>query len=184
MTKRTRNQVVSKTDPAQKNLWQTTDEAYADARFLCGVRNQGFHKDVAASESNKRCPLFIDEKANALSNQAWLTQDTNTIWCNPPFDLKRGFLAKAYDEVCRFSGSGLVCMMIPFEPATVWWAQYVDKRAHTVYVPDGRYYFIDPVTQKPVKNINFPSAFVVFSTLATDKTQYVHFKRGIGSHLL
>lgn len=160
---------TSNTAVSIKNLWRTTDGAYKDACELCGIGD--FELDVAADKSNRKCSLFIGEKSDAL-NSVWFGVDVVWAWCNPPFDLKREFLAKAYEQ--RTSGN--TCVMIPYEPTTKWWRHYVHGKATVIYVPDGRYNFCHPETGEEIKGVAFASCFAVFTSL-TMPTQYVHFER-------
>lgn len=151
-----------------KNLWATTPESFRHAQVLCGAE---FDIDVSASENNTKCLAYLSEEDNAIS-QPWFDVEIKSAWCNPPFDLKREFLAKAYKERVN----GLICMMIPYEPTTKWWREYVHGKASIVYVPDGRYNFLHPETGKEIKGVSFASCFVVFTSMMLE-TQYVHFNR-------
>lgn len=166
-----RNNVKTKTDLSKKDYWQTSDLAYDDACHLCGV--EAFDIDVAASIGNRKCSYYLDEDADALSVR-WFSRDEAYAWCNPPFSLKIEFLQKAYEQ----RKSGTICMMIPFEPATKWWRDNVDGKAAVVFVPDGRYSFVNPETGLVMSGVNFPSCFVVFNSLEVP-TQYVNFERGV-----
>lgn len=167
---------ASKTKSLNKDLWQTTDYAYKDACFLCGV--ESFDFDVAASKENTKCTVYSDD---SLGNTDWFASyDLDTVWCNPPFSRKIEFLDKAYRDIVNHY-SAMACIMIPYEPCTKWFREHVHNKAHTVYVPDGRYNFIDPETGKEIKGVPFTSCFVVFNNLYFTETQYVHFKRGRGN---
>ena len=161
----------SNTDVNIKNLWATTQDAYKDACKLCGAYY--FELDAAASSKNKKCALYINEDQDALTIEWFREELVKTVWCNPPFDLKREFLAHAYNQ----RKHGLTCMMIPYEPTTKWWREFVHDKASIVYVPDGRDNFIHPKTEKEIKGVSFASCIVVFTPL-TLTTQYIHFKRG------
>lgn len=161
----------SKTKSDIKNLWITSASAYRDAEILCGAAR--FDIDVAASESNRKCGRFIDKQENALE-QFWFSDyRVRWAWCNPPFDLKREFLDKAYEQ----RASGNTCLMIPYEPCTKWWRSHVHGKASVVYIPDGRYNYCHPETGEEIKGVAFASCFVVFTSLNMP-TQYVHFNRG------
>jgi phage N-6-adenine-methyltransferase len=154
-----------------KNIWRTTDQAYRDALILCGRKS--FDIDAAADSTNKRCSLFIGAEQDATKSD-WFYPNVSWAWCNPPFDLKREFLDRAYNQ--RYLGS--TCMMIPFEPTTKWWLEYVHGKASVVYIPDGRYNFYHPETGEETKGVAFASCFVVYTSI-TMPTQYVHFIRGL-----
>lgn len=170
-------QVQSTTNQKLKNLWRTSDRAYRDACHLCGVKNFGI--DVAADRENKRCTYYIDEETNALTFPSWFNDEcicVQSAWCNPPFDSKEAFLEKAFEQI-KTQSNKIVCVMLPYEPATQWWRKFVQDKASIVYVPDGRYNFIHPETGKMISGVNFASCFVVFTAL-TMQTVYHHFERG------
>ncbi|HAD48553.1 MAG TPA: hypothetical protein DCF92_07030 [Idiomarina sp.] len=178
------NQRLVKTNTVKKlkNFWRTSQEAYNDACYLCGVSK--FDIDVAASRENKLCTYYIDENQNALSFESWFADDCvglNAVWCNPPFDQKTQFLDKAYEQISKSNSSKLICMMIPYEPATKWWRNHVHDKASIVYVPDGRYCFRHPETGELMGDVNFASCFVIFSGFK-GPTTYHHFNRGCAAH--
>lgn len=167
-----KNTIQTNTPLNIKDYWRTSDRAYRDACYLCGVDN--FNVDVAADDGNKKCYAYISEQADSLCID-WFLGDFENAWCNPPFSRKVEFLQKAYEQRI----GGLICMILPYEPCTKWWRENIDGKATVVYVPDGRYNYCHPETGKTVQGVNFASAFVVFTAL-TMPTQYVQFVRGVG----
>lgn len=163
----------SKTKAELKDLWRTSDLAYRDACALVGVRE--FDVDAAACARSTKCRVYFSAEYDAL-DRAWTSTRDRYVWCNPPFSSKVEFLQKAYEQ----RAGGVICMMLPFEPVTTWWRKNVDGKASIVYVPDGRYNYVDPATGREVNGVNFASAFVVFTSL-TMPTQYVQFARGISN---
>jgi len=79
----------------------------------------GFTLDVAASDKNKKCNRYFDEKTNAL-NQEWTGE---VCWMNPPYGNKlRKFVRKAYNE----SKKGCIVVgLIPVKSNTIWWHECV-----------------------------------------------------------
>lgn len=168
-----KNTIQTKTPTNLKDYWRTSDQAYRDACALIGIKC--FDIDVAADAINSKCHDFLHEGDNSLSCDWFASIECTHAWCNPPFSRKVEFLQKAYEQRI----GGLICMMLPYEPCTKWWRDNVDGKASIVYVPDGRYFFHHPETNKGMPGVNFASAFVVFTSLAMP-TQYVHFERGVG----
>lgn len=160
--------VNSKTPVNIKDCWRTNLKALLDATRLVGFP---FRLDVAADEENSLCDEYFSAEDNALT-KSWACD--GAVWCNPPFSLKREFLEKAWIESIEHKIP--VCVMIPFEPATKWWADYVMGRATVVFIPDGRYSYLHPETGEDIGSPNFASCFVVFTPLDVP-TQYVHFER-------
>lgn len=73
--------------------------------------------DVCATEENKQCDNYFNEKQNAL-NQIWDSKN----WCNPPRKLYKEFVKYAHDE---FKNYGHETMMII--PANSMCTKYSEK---------------------------------------------------------
>ena len=101
------------------------------------------------------------------------------VWCNPPFSQKELFLKRAKEQSEKHNLT--VCCMIPFEPCTKWWREFVSDKATFVYVPSGRYCFVDDEAKKEVKGVNFCSCFVVFTPLYAKEAIMINFERGFAS---
>ena len=143
------------------------------------VKQPAFALDAAATDySVSVADSCITEEMDALSVQNWfdLVTDQHKLfpvaWCNPPFSQKKAFLQKAFEQ----SVNGFIMMMLPFAPATGWWRSLVTHRATTVFVPDGRYNFLNPVTGEIAPGSKFPTCFVLFSPLS-QVCQWVEFER-------
>lgn len=180
--------VKSSTKSDEKNRWGTTAECFLDATALYGRK---FKLDVAAEPETAKVTQFIcspdffklktwassliknDKEIIAVNA---LTCDwTQDWWCNPPFDMKPEFLTAAHHQSVVNGFSGM--MLLPYESQTIWWRQYVENIATAVFIPDGRYPFleIDGVTVK--KGINFGSVFVLFTPHYHTKTEYIPFNQ-------
>lgn len=164
----------------KKDFWNTSMLAIADAEALCGV--SGFDIDVCAtSDAESKGDDFISPRENALVVE-WVSQFgvfVKSAWCNPPFSQKELFLKRAKEQSEKHNLT--VCCMIPFEPCTKWWRECVSDKATFIYVPDGRYNFVDDETKKEVKGVNFCSCFVVFTPLCTKEAVFINFERGFAS---
>lgn len=158
--------VKSQTASSDKNRWATTWDCYHRAVDLFG---REFDVDVAAEPLTAKCNKFISYKAfdNPLGGEQVgvdaLAEDTqwlNNWWCNPPFDEKKAFIEKAV-MYANYGLSGM--MLLPYEPCTKWFRELIIPHATAVYVPDGRYNFLetDGVTKKT--GVNFPSCFILFT---------------------
>jgi phage N-6-adenine-methyltransferase len=164
----------SATDPNKKDYWNTPWHAVQDASALIGMP---FTLDACAIDGNAaKAREWITPEQDALKTP-WLSA-AGAVWCNPPFSNKLAFLDRAYQQAKQY-GRTVVCM-IPQEPATIWWQRYVYGRASFVFVPNGRYNFLDQETKQKSDGCNFCTCFVVYTPLNVP-TQYVHFERGIGS---
>lgn len=165
----------SATPDNKKDYWNTPWHAVHDAAFLIG---QSFELDACAKDqSAAKAYQWITPEQDALTSQ-WVPKVAGAVWCNPPFSNKAAFLDRAYQQA-KLHGL-TVCVMVPYEHLTLWWRQYVSNRATVVYLPDGRYNYVDDETKIEQSGVNFASCFVVFTPLQMP-TQYVEFTRGIGS---
>lgn len=165
----------TQTAPHKKDLWNTPWHAVHDASALIG---QPFTLDACAKDASAaKARQWITPEQDALVTP-WLSAG-GAVWCNPPFTKKLAFLDRAYDQARRY-GRTVVCM-IPHETATKWWKRHVRDRATFVFIPDGRYNFLDDETKELSDGCNFCTSFVVFTPLNAP-TQYIHFDRGIGSN--
>jgi len=164
----------------KKDFWNTSELALCDAMALCGVKQ--FDLDACAKSSVEANGIgFISQEDDALITE-WnchFGPVIKVVWCNPPFSQKELFLKRAKEQSEKHNLT--VCCMIPFEPCTKWWREFVSDKATFVYVPSGRYNFIDDETKKEVKGVNFCSCFVVFTPLYTKEAIMINFERGFAS---
>lgn len=170
----------SETPVNKKDFWNTSDLAISDALALCGISD--FDLDACATSIyESKAEQFITPEIDAL-NHEWdcvFSGEIKSVWCNPPFSQKELFLKRSKEQSAKHNLT--VCCMIPFEPCTKWWREYVSDKATFVYVPSGRYCFVDDETKMEVKGVNFCSCFVVFTPLYTKEAIMVNFKRGFSS---
>jgi phage N-6-adenine-methyltransferase len=107
-----------------------------------------FVTDVCATDDNKKCDRFFDEKIDGLK-QHWV----GNCWMNCPYGRAIGsWVKKAYDskEACT------VCLL-PARTDTKWWQNYVMK-ADVIKFLKGRLKFGGGQNSAP-----FPSAIVIFN---------------------
>ena len=161
----------SETPINKKDMWNTTWQAVRDAECLIGGK---FGLDACATSDNEsKAASFISKKDDAMITE-W---NFLRVFCNPPFSRKIDFIDRAYQQAKKHKN--IVCMLIPFEPCTKWWRERISGKATAVYIPDGRYNFIDYDTKEEIKGVPFCSCFVVFTSLNVP-TQYIEFNRGCG----
>ena len=174
----------TETPASKKDFWNTSELALNDAKALCGVKY--FALDACAkSIMESKGVDFISLEKDSLKTElgfafAFAFADANrAVWCNPPFSKKELFLKRAKEQSAKHNLT--VCCMIPFEPCTKWWRECVSDKATFVYVPDGRYCFVDDETKQEVRGVNFCSCFVVFTPLHTKEAVFINFERGFAS---
>lgn len=180
--------VKSTSKAEEKNRWGTTWRCNNHAAQLTGY---AFMLDACAEKETAKCANFISPEENSF-NVDWklrLSQvesrtakiettrfpfKPSAVWCNPPFDNKHAFIKECH----KYSKQGVTSvMLLPWERTTGWWRDLIGNKASRVFVPDGRYPFldIDGKTQKP--GVNFSSCFVEFSPTYFNRTEYVDFVR-------
>mgnify|MGYP003662213074 CR=1 FL=1 len=78
----------------------------------------------------------------------------------------------------KYSKLGLtIIMLLPFERTTGWWRDNINGKASRVYVPDGRYPFLETDGKTQKSNVNFASCFIEFSPRFFNITEYIDFER-------
>ena len=79
-----------------------------------------FRLDVCANTQNAKCFRFFSEEDNGLL-QEW----KGTCWMNPPYDNKKNWVIKAYNESVK--NKCVVVCLIPARTNTNWWHEYCQK---------------------------------------------------------
>lgn len=179
--------VKSATPKSDKNRLSTTWDCFNDAKTVTGL---SFALDVAAESATAKCANYITPEEDALS-VCWGERLSKVmvkmgrmmhtrmpvaalgIWCNPPFDRKLDFIQKAYDESRKHGVA--ICLLIPYEPQTIWWRCMIEGVARTVYEPRGRYNFYEPDGKTIKTGVNFGTCFVLFDGSYINETQYIKF---------
>jgi site-specific DNA-methyltransferase (adenine-specific) len=90
--------------------------------------NAEFHFDIdcAATDLNRKCPLWFGKSGKALNA---LEEDWNGMTCflNPPYSQAGAFIAKAREEADK---GATVVFLLPVRSDTKYWHQYIwDKDA-------------------------------------------------------
>ena len=101
--------------------WETPDSVFVPL-------NDEFHftLDVCASADNTKCPVWFEEKDNALL-QKW----TGVCWMNPPFGTQKDWVKKAVESAQQ--GATVVCLL-PARTNTNWWHDYCLRYGEIRYV--------------------------------------------------
>ena len=105
-----------------KNTFSSIKQDYSTPQKFFDGLNDEFHfdLDVCADEVNCKVSKFYSEKDNALVRE-WI----GTCWMNPPFNNKKKWVIKAYNEYIKH-GSIIVCLL-PARTNTEWWHNYCMK---------------------------------------------------------
>jgi len=104
------------------NTFSSRKQDYSTPQDLFDKLNEEFHfdVDVCADEANNKVSLYYSEEDDALSKD-WI----GTCWMNPPFNNKKKWTIKAYNEHIKH-GSTIVCLL-PARTNTEWWHNYCMK---------------------------------------------------------
>jgi phage N-6-adenine-methyltransferase len=144
----------SNTPTEIRDLWQTPKFVfdYYDRRF-------NFTGDIAASEKNALCDVYIDSESNALDDaQYWFARG----WLNPPFSDITPWVEKAIDQM---QYKALTVMLLPADTSVKWFKLAFDNCTECHFI-SGRLSFVNAETQKPVSGNNKGSVVFVFDPLS------------------
>lgn len=112
-----------------------------------------FTFDAAASEENFKCLRWSGDSLNI----PWGEEGSKErVWVNPPYDLAKEFIAKAWEEVDE-GRVELVMLLLPARTDTRMWHDIIAERAEEIIFLKGRLKFGGSTNSAP-----FPSALVVF----------------------
>jgi len=133
-----------------KNVFSSRKQDYATPQKLFDILNKEFDftLDVCASESNHKVEKYFDEETDALK-QDW----TGICWMNPPYNDKKKWVVKAYNE--SIQNDAIVVCLIPARTNTSWWHDYCMK---------GEVRFIKgrPIFEGMTHGLPQPLAIVIF----------------------
>lgn len=166
----------STTDKSLRDLWNTSQLAFQDAQ---AVTRLSFGLDACATDAKaSKCARFITPEQDSLLTDWKPLQASKAVWCNPPFSRKLEFLKHGFIQSVLHKTP--VVFMLPAEFCSQWFRKYVSQSASKIFVPDGRYSYLEPETLVDMKAVNFASCFVLFDSSRKDRVEYVEFERGIG----
>lgn len=150
----------SNTPKEIRDLWQTP-------KFVFDYYNKRFNlrMDVAASDNNKLCDMWMTKDDNAL-NTSWSVWGN---WCNPPYSDIMPWVKKAIKEMGR---GCLTVMLIPADTSVKWFKAAFENCTECHFI-SGRLSFINAETQKPVNGNNKGSVVFIFDPSSPVK-QSVH----------
>ena len=140
-----------------KNKFASAKQEWATPQNLFDALNDRycFDFDLAADETNTKCPEYFSAKTDALE-QKW----KGKCWLNPPYgSTGRNKLSKWVERAYAQSrdDSCSVTMLIPARTNTVWWSKYCMRASEVLFVI-GRPKFGDAIHGLPQ-----PLAVVTFA---------------------
>jgi phage N-6-adenine-methyltransferase len=124
------------TNTKNRNTWATPPAVAAYWVERCGLG-----LDVAASDTNHVCPLYITEEEDGLT-APW----AHRFWCNPPYDNILPWVEKALT-----SGRTGV-MLLPARTDSAWFRLLVEAHGVDIYFSRGRIRFVPPEGVKASSN--------------------------------
>ena len=130
---------------SERHDWETPPDLFAKLD-----REFGFKLDAAATRTNAKCRLFLDEAADALK----LSWSPSPVWLNPPYGRTIGqWVEKARRESER--GATVVCLL-PARTDTAWFHDHVLDKAKVRFLR-GRLRFVGAESSAP-----FPSMLAIY----------------------
>ena len=136
-----------------KALFSSTTQTWTTPKELFDELHQefGFTCDVAASEDNALCEQYFDESKDGLA-QDWF----GNVWCNPPYDTSKEWIAKAYNETKK--ECSLAVLLLPARTDTKAFHSYIYNSPNVeVRFLKGRLKFSNSKNSAP-----FPSMICIF----------------------
>ena len=90
---------------------------------------------------------------------------TKRVFINPPFnELSAGYWFQDVVKASKTATTGLVAILVPMRPETKYWAELVWSYA-TIFVPNHRVNFVDPITNKVKSGAAFASVLLLYGNL-------------------
>lgn len=140
----------SKTPVEIRDNWRTPQWLfdYYDRTYHFGL-------DLAASDTNHLCDVYMTEDSSGLeltvvnSWRAWNAVTNRAIWCNPPYS----DIIPWVDACIALSQYVPVVMLIPSDTSVKWFAKAWENAAQVDFI-NGRIGFINESTGKPVSGNN------------------------------
>jgi len=131
-----------------KDLWQTPRPIFGtlnnEFKFIC---------DVAASDKNHLCDLYLTENDNSLNSEWWAVN-----WLNPPYSNIKPWVEKAIQQ----HKLGRTTVMLVPADTSVKWFKLAYESCNEVRFISGRISFINADTQKPVSGNNKGSVLFIW----------------------
>lgn len=138
----------SKTKPSIRDLWQTPKVLFNNLN-----KEFNFTADVAASDKNHLCDIFLTEDDNSIT-ALWFMSN----WCNPPYSDIGPWVDKAAQQ--HKQGKTIV-MLVPADTSVQWFKRAYESCNEVRFIY-GRLSFINAETQKPVNGNNKGSVLFIW----------------------
>ena len=129
-------------------FFSSKSEEWETPQDLFDKINEEFHftVDVAASDTNHKCPKYYTRQQDGLS-QVWC----GVVWCNPPYGRE---IAKWVQKALYSRATTVI--LLPARTDTAWFHEYVIGKAEVRFIR-GRLKFGGSKNSAP-----FPSMIVIF----------------------
>lgn len=113
-------------------------------------REFNFTIDVAATEQNAKCPLFLDYAlVEPWRSSEWDDHRPSMAWCNPPYSQIGTFVDRAINQLEAGCESVL---LLPNDSSTKWFSKCVGHCQEIRFLTGGRVQFNPPAGVKPSSN--------------------------------
>lgn len=132
---------------SKKDMWETPQNFFEELD-----REFNFTLDPCATPENAKCKKYYTVKEDGLK-QDWQGE---TVFCNPPYGRAiRNWVKKCYQESRKPNTT--VVMLIPARTDTIYFHEYIYKKAREIRFVKGRLKFGNSKNSAP-----FPSMVVIF----------------------
>jgi len=160
---------TSKTPKSEKDYYQSPQYVFD---WMDDIYD--FDVDLAASETNTKCDVFIPESSDSLSRDWHLYAKTG--WLNPPYSNIRPWVCKAAEE----SSKGFTTVMLINTPNGEMIYRNIFYKASEIIFINGRLAFID-VNGNPKSGNTRGSCIVIFTPFG-GKLRLSHIDRDYIKH--
>lgn len=167
----------SNTPDVVRDLWESPREVVAWMAKEYGA----YDLDAAASDGNKVCEKFYDEKTDCLKR--WWGKNKH-VWLNPPYSNPDPFVKKAIEQM---EHGNQIDMLLPADCSTAWFYDACNNAAEIIwiigdvisdplvddveYCRTGRLAFTSGLTGEPVQGNNKGSVIFVMRELKEGEKQ-------------
>jgi phage N-6-adenine-methyltransferase len=148
----------------EKDVWQTPDE------LLDLIKDNIDLDPCAADDTNIGDTNYIEDD-DGLSKE-WF----GTVFVNPPFTNKKGFLKKAVSQDKKGNTSVIFVVTPDSTDVKSWWHTYIAPNATYIWFSRGRINYINPVVQcsSSSREPTWGTALSIFGTPSDETLSSLH----------
>jgi len=147
-------------DGINRNDWRTPQKFFQPIQEVFNFQVDG----ATDGAINSLLPEY--HTVDTCGEQRVLDYQTKRVFINPPFnELSAGYWFQDALNASKNATTGLVAILVPMRPETKYWHELVYDHA-TIFIPNHRINFVDPVTNKTKNGAAFASVLVFYGSLS------------------